>query len=262
MSGSITLFLALVLTLIFSLFFSFLEAARVQGLAMLAKRNLQLSLESTFGLYHVFLWENYHLLFLDGSNKEGKFDIPALEGSMMEEDALEQRGVSFYQMALKDMEISGYLLATDEKGTAFQAQACKAAKEQLAAGMIEAAKEQTKKGKELADGREDMQEKWNLAKDATTKAETIKEQEVNTEDTEKEEQKSTEPKQGEKGIAQSEKELPENPMDFVNMWKSSPILAMIVENPSDISGKAISAQDNLEQRKKEVGNLSGTEQEL
>ena len=84
--GSITLFLALVLTLVLSLCFSLLEAGRVQGLAALAQRNLQLNLASVFGRYHVQLWQDYHLLFLDGSKKEGEFSLAGLEGTMAEED--------------------------------------------------------------------------------------------------------------------------------------------------------------------------------
>ncbi|EOS26879.1 hypothetical protein C806_00471 [Lachnospiraceae bacterium 3-1] len=260
-SGNITLFLALVLTLIFSLLFSLLEASRIEGLAALAKRNLQLRLESTFGWYHLPLWENYGLLFLDGSNEEGRFDVSMLEGRMMEEDALEQRGASFYQMALKDMEISGYLLATDEKGTVFQAQACKAAKEQIGADILEEISEQTRKGKELINDRKKNQEKWNLAKDAAASAEAIEAQGESQKEVVKEKQDS-EWKQEETGSVQTEKELPENPMDVVNMWKSSPILAMVVENPSQISSKTVSNEDNLEERKKEVGNLTGLKKEV
>ena len=257
-SGSITLFLALVLTLIFALLFSFLEAARVQGLAMLAPRSLKLSLESMFGLYHASLWEDYHLLFLDGSNKDGRFDPVLLEGSMMKEDALEQGGMSFYQMALDGIEVSRYLLATDEKGAAFRAQACQTAKEQLAAGVIESVKEQAKEGKELADGREEMQEKWNQAKNAETTAETIKAQEKTPEVSDEGEQKGADPKEA----SQPESKLPENPIQIVTMWKSSPILAMVVENSFPVSSKAVSMEDNVERRKKEIGNLQGTKKEM
>lgn len=61
--GSMTLFLALILTLVFSFFFSLLEAARVQGLSKIAKRSTLLQLESALGEYQADLWENYNLLF-------------------------------------------------------------------------------------------------------------------------------------------------------------------------------------------------------
>ncbi len=67
--GSITLFLALILTLIFSLLFSLLEAARVQSLQIIAGRNMQLRLESLFAGYNLPMWQNYHMLFLEGSSR-------------------------------------------------------------------------------------------------------------------------------------------------------------------------------------------------
>ena len=70
--GSITLFLALILTLIFSVLFSLLEAARVQNLQMIARRNLQLRLESLFSAYNLPMWQNYHMLFLEGASEEGQ----------------------------------------------------------------------------------------------------------------------------------------------------------------------------------------------
>ena len=82
--GSITLFLALTLTIILSLIFSLLEAARVQALVRIARRDLQLRLESAFGRYHVPMWDNYHMLFLDGKDAKGQFNLSVLEGILME----------------------------------------------------------------------------------------------------------------------------------------------------------------------------------
>ena len=65
-AGSVTLFLALTLTIVLSLFFSLLEAVRVQGLSMIAQRNLKLSLTSAFGAYHMPLWIT-KLMILGGS---------------------------------------------------------------------------------------------------------------------------------------------------------------------------------------------------
>ena len=65
--GSMTLFLALILTLVLSFLFSLLEAARVESLQIIAKRDILLRLESEFGAYHIPLWENYQILFREGS---------------------------------------------------------------------------------------------------------------------------------------------------------------------------------------------------
>ena len=80
------------MTLVFSLFFSLLEAARVQGLKQLAKRSVLLELESAFGEYQINLWKDYHLLFLDGGNASGEWDPALLEGNWMKENSLAQKG--------------------------------------------------------------------------------------------------------------------------------------------------------------------------
>lgn len=124
--GSITLFMSLVLTLVFSLCFSLLEAARVQALDEIAVRRLHLDMESMFGEYQSDLWKEYGLLFLDGGNDDGKLDLAMLEGRRIQEASLEQKSIGFYQMALRNLEIEKYALATDDAGIAFKKQACAA----------------------------------------------------------------------------------------------------------------------------------------
>ena len=271
--GSITVFLALVLAVVLSLCFSLLEAGRVQGLAILAQRSLQLSLQSTFGMYHIPLWQNYHLLFLDGNGSQGQFSLSGLEGIMVEEDGRKQRGASFYHLALKGIEISSYALVTDEKGKLFRAQACKAAREQLAEAAADSLKGQMEQGKELAEDREELQKKWEQAGEAEEQAKDWKAQEEEAGDKntgsaagqpdggQEEGEKGTDTNGKEPGSAQSGQELPENPIELVKMWKSSPILAMVVENPSELSGKAISLQDTLGSRRIESGNLAAPTKE-
>ena len=95
---------------------------------------------------------------------------------MMGESDWAQKGSSFFQMVLRNMEVVRYGLATDGNGTAFELQACRAMKEQLAAGAVDAWKEKLGKGEELASKRQGMEETWNQAKDAVEDAEVIEKQ--------------------------------------------------------------------------------------
>lgn len=259
-NGSITLFLALILTLILSFLFSLLEAARVQCIAAIAQRDLLLSLESVFGEYDASLWQNYRVLFLDGSDDAGQLDMALLEGHMLEESYLEQKGVSFYQTALKNLEITGYALATDYAGAAFEEQACKAIQEQLAAGAVDALQEKLGKGEEMAEESDSLETQWDLAKNAVKEAEESETEAEGAEtgmggtEDEMEDAKSSEGASSD-SPAMAGQELPENPMDAVDLLKKSPILALAVENPSQISGKGISLEDNLRSRTKETGNM-------
>ena len=259
--GSITLFLALTLTLVLSFCFSLLEAARVQSLSAMAGRRLLLDLESAFGEYHTALWQDYRLLFLDGSDGAGQLDLASLEGHMMGESDWAQKGSSFFQMVLRNMEVVRYGLATDGNGTAFELQACRAMKEQLVAGAVDAWKEKLGKGEELASKRQGMEKTWNQAKDAVEDAEVIEKQKeeaqageegnVNVQPAKREGREQA--AKGEAGILG--KELPENPIESVDLLKRSVVLQAVVENPSVISGKTIVGFSPLEGRQKEKGNM-------
>jgi len=250
--GSMTLFLALILTLVFSFFFSLLEAARVQGLSKIAKRSTLLQLESALGEYQADLWENYNLLFLDAGNSAGELDLVMLEGRRMEEEELRKKSAGFYQLALQSLEITSYSLATDHNGAAFEKQACKAIKKQLAAGTAEAVKQKLKMGEEMAQKSQSMEKQWESAKDAMAEAE-------NWEDMEADKGKGGDGAFVPQNPSVPEEYLPPNPVDSVDLLKKSAILAIVVENPNEVSSKTISLQDTLKRRKKEEGNLQQPE---
>lgn len=284
--GSITLFLALTLTIILSLIFSLLEAARVQALVRIARRDLQLRLESAFGRYHVPMWDNYHMLFLDGKDAKGQFNLSVLEGILMEEAALEQMERGFYQISLKNIEIEKYALATDQKGKFFREQACRAMKEKLAAQTADRIKGILKQGEVLEKDSHEAEEKWKQAQEAAEKAKEAaeaakkegegkaagKEVEAETAGKDGEAKTAEKDREGEaagkdgeaetaKTAGEGEEKLPENPMDFVSLWKKSPILTLVVENSLQISQKSISQKNSIQNRKLETGNLEKTGKE-
>lgn len=270
MGGSITLFLALVLMLVFSLVFCLLEAARVRALDEIAARSLLLGLESAFGEYQPNLWEEYGLLFLDGGNNAGKLDLRLLEGHMLEEADLEQKGSGFYQMALRNLEVTGYTLATDDSGAAFRRQACAAIQAQLTAGAMELIRGKAQKGSEMAQESKELETQWESAKGAMAEAEKIEkdmslpEESGNSKNSAVSSASEEEKKAGgSAGLGKISKEesgdfqadLPENPVDSVDLLKHSLTLDLAVENPAQISGKAIVSSDMLAKRNREQGNL-------
>ncbi len=253
--GSITLFLALVLTLVFSLCFSLLEAARVQALRELAQRKLLLNLESVFGRYNSELWEQYGLLFLDAGNKFAELDVALLEGRGMEESGLAQRGAGFYRMAMKDLQVTEYALATDDGGAVFEKQACAAIQAQLAAGAAELIKGKLDGGKKMAKESEELQKQWESAKNAMSQAEEIEQEKERVEWDDGEGAGVLSGGKTEGISVGNTGNLPENPLDSVDVLKSSLTLNLVVEDPSGISSKAIPLSDTLSNRRKEQGNL-------
>ncbi len=250
MDGSITLFLALILTLVFSFFFSLLEAARVQGLSQIARRGILLKIESAFGEYQTELWKDYHMLFLDGGNYDGELDLALLEGRWMDDAALQKKGAGFFELSLRSLEITEYSLATDQKGAAFEKQACQAIQEQLVSGAAELLKQKLGAGEKIAKEGEELDEKWESAKDAMVQAEDLKEESTNLQEV---------PEMNPQDPVPDQTNLPDNPIESVDLLKKSAILAVVVENPSEISNKCISLSNTLSHRDISVGNQGVSE---
>lgn len=135
-TGSITVFLTLLLACFFSAVFAFLEAARVSGLKANAQVSTIQARDTVLASYNRELWENYHLLFwlTDG-------DLPALDSlESLQQAAIDgnQRntlwsGKNYYMLRvrLEAVETNAYELATDHGGAAFRRQAAERMKESV-----------------------------------------------------------------------------------------------------------------------------------
>lgn len=264
--GSITIFLALTLVLILSFLFSMVEVARVNGLRALSKRKLALQTESLQGAYNQELWEHYGLLFLDMSYGSGEPDVRLLEECMMEEEDSEGKEQHFYQIELKDAEVESYTLATDRQGEALKRQACYVVKNTESpegAGVLEG---QMEDWKILEQASSNLEKNWEDALAAEEEA-----QDFGDGDTEKDEKgemeeetkyMETESSQAEKitGTEGGSREyLPESPIYYVAQLKTTPILALVLEQPLELSGKAVPVESALYNRTLHCGN-SASEQ--
>ena len=255
-NGSITIFLALTLVLILAFLFSMVEAARVNGLAELAKRKLALETQSLFGAYNQELWEYYGLLFLDMSYGTGEPDVRLLEEQLMEEDYREGNERHFYQMALKDAQVEAFTLATDKEGAEFRRQACEAAKNQLAQSAVKDMESRIEVWNELESQGGDLEEKWEEALAAEEEAGEYAE----AERTEVEMQEAKESLGEADGVEIEEKKkgevLPENPLGYVAQLKKSSLLAVIMEDPAELSAKSIDTSTSLDNRELFCGNMA------
>lgn len=255
--GSVTVFLALVLVLILSFLLSMLELARVNGLQTMANRKLQLEMESVFGGYNKELWEHYGLLFLDISNGNGEADLRLLESRIMEEAYQENRQSNVYRLALKDVEIASFIMATDQNGVEFKRQACRIAKQQLAKEGIDALKEQVDVWKNVENETGDLEQTWKEALEAQENADNAENTEK-SKDTENESETGNRqeiPKESEM-LQESEEVLPENPIHYITELKSSPLLAIVLGETSQLSGKGMDMVDSLDNRTLFCGNMT------
>lgn len=255
-NGSITIFLALTLVLILSFLFSMVEAARVNGLAELAKRKLALETQSLFGAYNQELWEYYGLLFLDMSYGTGEPDVRLLEEQLMEEDYREGNERHFYQMALKDAQVEAFTLATDKEGAEFRRQACEAAKNQLAQSAVKDMESRIEVWNELESQGSDLEEKWKEALAAEEEAGEYAEAEEAVSEIQETEENGEEVEDGEIEEKETEESLPENPLGYVAQLKKSSLLAVVMEDPAELSAKSIDTSTSLDNRELFCGNMA------
>lgn len=255
-NGSITIFLALTLVLILSFLFSMVEAARVNGLGELAKRKLVLETQSLFGAYNQELWEHYGLLFLDMSYGTGEPDVRLMEEHLMEEDYGEGNERHFYQMALKDAQVEAYALATDREGAEFRRQACEAAKNQLVQSEIKNLESKIAVWNELESEGGDLEEKWEEALTAEEEAKKYAEDEEAVSKIQETEENGEEVEAGEIEEKETEESLPENPVGYVAQLKNASLLAVVMEESSELSTKSIDTSTGLDNRELFCGNMA------
>ena len=116
--GSITVFLALILSLLLSLVGTSIQSVQAAAARTQILSSLDIGLYSLFGQYDPTLLKEYDLLFLDGSNGNGELDLGAVYDNMESymKSALKQNS---QKLKLKQGGFSGYRLATDQNGEVF-----------------------------------------------------------------------------------------------------------------------------------------------
>lgn len=272
--GSVTIFLALVLVLVMSFVFSLLEGARVYCLQSRAKIVTELCMQSMFGNYHAGLWKDYHLLFLDGTWQEGDFSMERFRQKAMEE-LEENLSVSHGYVGIKswdltrlraeNINIDSYELATDCHGKVFQSQVRLQMQREIAENALEELLGLKEQGKSAENRREQKEGQWEQAWDAMEQAEEIqqeKEADGRAEEIQQEKKADgqaedsetvSDTESGTVSGTDSETDL-ENPMDYVKQIRSSSVLALVLKDPSGLSGKALEDTDYIEKRQLQEGN--------
>ncbi|MCC8081428.1 MAG: DUF5702 domain-containing protein [Lachnospiraceae bacterium] len=287
--GSITLFLAMLLTCFFSAVFAFLEAARVSGLKANSQISTMQAADTVMASYNQALWGNYHLLFWQAP--EGDFpDLDALES--LQQDAIEgnqtssallQKNYYMLQVHLAEVTTSSYQLATDDGGIAFREEAAEMMKytvgEEAVSAMLawvtgeEAAEEsQTDLESEAIDALEELEaavsaDEASSAAGEGSSAETSSDSGTSgtadvssaagTENTETaaggSSSESIEASTTESAAAGVS--ITENPLAWVKKMKKNGVLAFVMQEES-ISQKSIDTSTCIMNRTLESGNMA------
>ncbi len=249
--GSITVFLALMLTCFFSAIFAYLEIARVSGLKANSEVSTVQSTDTVLASYNRELWDKYHMMFWEAPDG----DIPgfaALES--LQQSAVEGNRVTgilhsnnYYVLPvhLAEVTTTGYQLVTDDGGAAFRAQACEMMKLTMAEDAID----------DLAtwiSGSDIEEEEIDLESDALDALDTLESAAAAAAEAEGESEGSENASAG-SDAASSGIEIRENPLAWVRKVKNNGVLAFVTTE-QDISEKAIDTKDCIANRSLSSGN--------
>ena len=249
--GSVTVFLALVLVLVLSFICSLLEGARLLCIRAEAQMVTDICMQSMFGNYHAGIWEDYHLLFLDGSWQIGDFSLDKFAGRAMDEleknlsPGQDYTGTKFWDLtkfSAVNVDVTRYELATDHDGSAFGHQVSQQMQLEAASDALEKLLDLREQKDAVETGHKKKENKWDQAWDAIADAEERKE-EAGLDDSEV----------SGSVVANGEAEL-ENPMEYVQELKGSSVLSLVLEDRFGLSGKALEHPDFLADRDKNQGN--------
>lgn len=248
-SGSITVFLALLLTCVFSAVFALLEAARVSGLKANAQLSTMQAKDTVLASYERSVWENYHLLFWENP----KEDFPELELlEYIQQDAIagNRRETSFLkknyymlQVNLAEVETTAYQLATDSGGAAFQEQAAEMMKDSVSEDALRSVISWMN-GCSEEDSSRDLE---NEALDALEELQAASVSETDPENSYDTAQ------YGDTGNLPDQ--ISENPLEWIKKVKEYGIYALMIPQ-EEISEKAIDLNSCIGKRSLQTGNMT------
>ena len=120
--GSITVFLALILSLLLSLVTTGIQSVQAAAARTQILNSMDIGLYSLFGQYDRFLMKEYDLFFIDGAQGNSDLNLAAVYDNLESymKPVLKQNS---QKLALKQGGFTGYRLATDEGGEIFFRQA-------------------------------------------------------------------------------------------------------------------------------------------
>ncbi len=249
--GSITVFLALMLTCFFSAVFAYLEVARVSGLKANSEVSTMQSKDTVLASYNRDLWEKYHLMFWEAPDGDipGFTALESLQQSAVEGNRtgilLHMNNYYVLPVHLAEVTTTGYQMVTDDGGAAFRTQACEMMKLTMAENAID----------DLAtwiSGSDVDEEETDLESEALDALDTLESAAAAAEEGESEGSGDASSGDG-FDAASSGIKIRENPLEWVRKVKNNGILAFVTTE-QNISDKAIDTKGCIANRSLSSGN--------
>ena len=259
--ASITPFCALSLMLVASLVLALLESARFYGLNRYVSMKADAAIDSVCAEYQPFLWQQYGLLFLDGTYGTGTFSTEyALERMeyYMERNRVKENwftdwfGLDLFQLKKEEVLLEGYALAADDAGELFLNYIAQRTKEEMPIGIAEELLLQYQKTMSL-------EAEYGSVEDLVKEAQDT----VVQEKTEWIERSKEEDASMSGGRQSGDKEMEnfldttviDNVLNMVQQLRSESTIQMIFGGKADVGALAYSMEESMQKRKKEEGTM-------
>ncbi len=256
--GYMTVFLTLSLTLILSLVFTVIEGARISAIRMKFECVADIGMNSVLAEYHRELLEQYDLLFVDTSYGGNSADISNTEAhlknyiqnNLYSGQSGNIRGVrDFLAMRADNVKIDQYSIASDDAGAVLKRQVTDYMSDYPVGALLE----------KITSGVDELNQFGLDTRDVDA------------------ERYQYEARIDEIGLPQKEveegiyEEVPlDNPADIANATRSSGVLNLVLDDPSQVSAVKVNLQDYISHRSvmqgtglcEEAAEISGEPDEL
>lgn len=221
--GSMTVFAALTFMLMASFLFALLEAGRVLVLRQYVDMTSELAVESVFAEYQPALWENYHLLGLDGAYGGDTFAeeyCADVLGARVRDNLMAQGdGSRMMEVMLVSAMPEVYQLMTDGEGKVFLHSVADYMRQNLPMEIVQELYDRYTK-------EQSVQEDYRIGSSMEDAMQAI---------TDANETTNTPQSQNMERSVVSEEEPQENPLGDVLTWKESFVLGSVIEDTDFIS---------------------------
>lgn len=234
--GYMTVFLALSLTLILSLVFTVIEGARISAIRMKFECVADIGMNSVLAEYHRELLEQYDLLFVDTSYGGGQASVSNTEAHLRSyiQKNLQTDGIGsiwgtrdFLAMNINDVEIDRYSIASDEQGAVLKRQVTDYMSDYPMGALLD----------KISAGVDELN---LLGLDTRDVAGERQQYERRIEEI------GLPEKEVEEGVYE---EVPlDNPADIANATRSSGVLNLVLDDPSQVSSVKVNTEDYISHR--------------
>ena len=259
--GSITVFLALVLSILLSLVSTSIQSVQAAAARTQILNGMDIGLYSLFGQYDRSLLRDYDLFFLDGTQGGREMNLAAVYDNLESyiRPVLKQNS---QKLQIKQGGFTGYRLATDQNGEVFYHQAVSYMKDTLGSQGVQALlnrmknrEEKTRQAEEDGKTAENGEMLKNYDSEMTDAFKKSQEAAENAKSDDKKDDKNGEDfgSGEEDSFSDGESNDAKNPIPAIRQIRSMSLLDLVVPAEKGISDTQISTENLVSERNLEEG---------